>query len=351
MIHKFVIDDNIERIANKYKTDMLNKVTAKENLQNLIDNFKNHNYEPTNKNEVVLSEDYFIRYISEILKDYEILLTLHPSNFRLAKRKYDRILPEGNLKTDIKYSDKKGKKRSIKFHELLVKALNYSKVQADIFPTYIRDNLEIRTCVYCNAQYAATTKSGKAMYELDHYIPKSIAPYLCTSFFNLQPCCSSCNKRKLDNLFVEDIWWKYNVSIWKEKADSLDDLYKFKLKEGCYAEYKSSHNKDDLVVELIPIDNQDTNSLKLLIKVDAKLKLNELYKCFNDVVEDIIWKKQCYSKDLVDGLQRQFLKEMPDLYRGIDRFILGYSTDEDDIYKRPLTKMVQDVSRQLNLIR
>ena len=48
--------------------------------------------------------------------------------------------------------------------------------------------LNIKTCCYCNAQYATTFINGNdslASYDLDHYYPQSKYPYLSTSFLIL----------------------------------------------------------------------------------------------------------------------------------------------------------------------
>jgi 5-methylcytosine-specific restriction endonuclease McrA len=77
--------------------------------------------------------------------------------------------------------------------------MRYDAARFEYYPFALE--MDIKSCVYCNAHLAATTKNNngtyKGTYELDHFYPKSKYPYLCTSFFNLQPCCAHCNESKL----------------------------------------------------------------------------------------------------------------------------------------------------------
>lgn len=66
----------------------------------------------------------------------------------------------------------------------IVEAMRYDYVQKSVYPKII-NQLGIKTCVYCNAQYAFSYDNGKDSfqnYEIDHWMPKSKYPYLCTSF-------------------------------------------------------------------------------------------------------------------------------------------------------------------------
>lgn len=347
MMHRFVIDEYIEQIASNYRGTMLSTVPAIANLESLRGKLSDGSYQLVDKDDNVIPNDSYVDYLNTIKQDYNLLLTVHPKGFKQLKDKYDNILSEAQLKTKIRCKNDKGKTHYIEFYELIVKAMNYNKVQSTIFPPIMRDQLEIKTCVYCNSQYAATTKGSRAMYELDHCVPKSVAPYLSTSFFNLQPCCGPCNRRKSNRLFVEGAGWEYNLSIWKEPDDQLGDLFKFKLDKTSLTQYATMHDKSALLVQLVTSKHNDANSKKLLKEVDDKLCINALYQCFNDVVEEIAWRKLCYTPGYIEGLKKEFKNNFPDMGTEWVRLVYGSYTNSDDIYKRPLTKMIQDVSLQL----
>lgn len=62
--------------------------------------------------------------------------------------------------------------------------------------------LGIKACVYCNASYTVATDDDRATFQIDHSYPKSKYPFLCTSFFNLQPSCMHCNQIKSKMMII-----------------------------------------------------------------------------------------------------------------------------------------------------
>ena len=177
-----------------------------------------------------------ISYIRKIKECYKKLLKVHPKEFPTIESKLNSIIPttdvddNGNNLTEPK---------NLFLYKEIVRCLRYEYVQAKVFPNIMRQ-IGIKTCVYCNAQYAIATKSGHVFYQLDHFYPKSRYPYLSANFFNLQPCCGSCNLHKLDN--DEMTHGKYNVSMWREMDDEVDDLYSFEIDNASLATYQVNHN-------------------------------------------------------------------------------------------------------------
>jgi hypothetical protein len=55
--------------------------------------------------------------------------------------------------------------------------------------------LNISTCLYCNAQFTFTfdVDEGKSRPQFDHFLYKGRYPYFAISFYNLIPSCSVCN--------------------------------------------------------------------------------------------------------------------------------------------------------------
>jgi hypothetical protein len=78
-------------------------------------------------------------------------------------------------------------------------------------------------------------------------------------------------------------------------------------------------------------------------------KLDDLYKQHADhVLELIIKSKVAYS-----GRYRKYLHDFTGLQFNddeIDRMILGNYSREEDIHKRPLAKLYQDIGKELGLI-
>lgn len=74
-----------------------------------------------------------------------------------------------------------------KFYEWVSDRMRYDDVRSSWLLPFMKQ-LNIKTCCYCNAQYATTFINGDdsmASYDLDHYYPQSKYPYLSTSFLIL----------------------------------------------------------------------------------------------------------------------------------------------------------------------
>lgn len=146
-------------------------------------------------------------YVEEIAKDYDNaedetmnLLVLQPQHFHNYINKYEGVLFQHvELDKELVYHKQVGGQRpgpkTKKFWELIVDAMHYEKTVRPIMVPII-EAMGIRTCAYCNMQYALTIDHSKGLYELDHRFPKSKYPYLCITFYNLQPSCPTCNHGK-----------------------------------------------------------------------------------------------------------------------------------------------------------
>jgi hypothetical protein len=77
---------------------------------------------------------------------------------------------------------------------------SFSKFNTTKYNAYdLIEKLNINVCPYCNRQYTNTIKPlsslGGTRPTLDHYLIKSLYPYLALSFWNLVPSCYSCNSQ------------------------------------------------------------------------------------------------------------------------------------------------------------
>lgn len=347
-MHKITIDSNIEHLKDSYVKTMSNKGKGSRSealLDKLITNIKCGNI-------IVLDSAYdVIPYIQKLKERYYALLIAHPKDFPAIELSFNSIIPTkdiANVKLR-KVKDRNGNTlvtpKNLFLYEEIVKCLRYDYIRTKVFPTIMRQ-IGVKTCVYCNAQFAITTKANQTFYQLDHFYPKSRYPYLSGSFFNLQPCCSSCNLHKLDN--DEMTHGKYNISMWKEMDDDEDDLYKFEIDSASLANYQINQDRDVLLMKFLAANSSLAETVKLAEKMDKTFKLSQLYNEHSDVAEEIIWKKQIYSKSYIDSLKEAFGTAYGDLSSDFDRFIIGTYLDKRDIYKRPLAKFIQDITEQLH---
>lgn len=199
--------------------------------------------------------------------------------------------------------------------------------------------LGVKSCLYCNAQFTHITKGKrsveKLLFQFDHFYPKEQYPYLSLSLGNLVVCCSTCNQHKSKSFDSK------NLHPYQHDADRL---FKFEVPE------------ENILGKLLGLGN---NSLKPEIKIlnekSTTIKFNKdriekIYENHADVVEELLLKSLYYDEskksELLNAFEGLNLTESM-----IDRLILGNYVLEEDINKRPLSKLTKDISKQLKLIK
>ena len=181
-----------------------------------------------------------------------------------------------------------------------------------------------KECPGCKQEINGQTKVVNTA-QLDHFFPKDSYPLFAVSFYNLIPSCYSCNHVKLN-------------------------------KDLKHSPYDSSFSFDDVKFTYIPKSTD-----KVEIKIDSRnpdfkngiriLGIEELYQSHIDVVNELIWKKEVYSDSYRDGLSKILNQTDLELSEAeLNRFITGYYTDKGNYGKRPLSKMVADIGREIGLI-
>ncbi len=236
---------------------------------------------------------------------------------------------------------------TMKFYLWIVDALCYDVVQSQIFPKYIK-KMGIKSCVYCNAQYAVSVRKGKtsrsnlfrSTYTLDHYLPKSNYPYLATSFFNLYPACSACNQTKSNRPPIFKLYVKPIDPVVERNP------FVFNLDKSSFIKYSLTGNVDDLKIHFSAnagIPHQ------LVVDYEKYFHVEALYGNMNDTIEEVIWKYRVYNRAGRKALYDGFSVVLPNK-NDWNRFVLGNFDKAEDIQKRPLAKLVQDVAKQLGII-
>lgn len=335
-MRRIQIDDRIRGFADDYSTNLFknrnkNFVSPLDRLADLKKSLSNRKYKK------------YCDYIDNIITYYSEINKLIPERYKEFYEEHFKILTEDQLNKTIKI---KGKKMA--FYEWIVWAMRYDDVRASEFIPYV-NQLGIKACVYCNSQFAITVDDGTtadrhALYELDHYMPKSKYPFLCTSFYNLQPTCSCCNKTKSDDTKYE--WF----NLFTTHEDELDPFV-FKLNDESEAKYWLSHDKKEIEVELTNSASAKDSDKKQLDSEIKKLRINEIYAQHNDAIEELLWKTRIYDDNFLQVLREEFSSlGFGEDDSEIKRFILGSYPNDEDIHKRPLAKVSQDVAKQIGLL-
>jgi 5-methylcytosine-specific restriction endonuclease McrA len=190
------------------------------------------------------------------------------------------------------------------------------------------ETLGLKTCPYCNRNYTfvVNEKNGKLRPEIDHFYPKSIYPFLAMSFYNLIPSCPICNHTK-GNKVEKDLDNPYDIENNSYQFTYIPNNVDFATVE------KEKYNFNSFDIELK--GNQSN------IEV---FKLNELYKQHKDIVLELLIKKAYYPQSYIDELSK-FGFSPDEIYRYL---FSNYNKDED-LHKRPLSKLIKDISKELNL--
>jgi hypothetical protein len=199
--------------------------------------------------------------------------------------------------------------------------------------------LQVNICPYCNINHTFTIvqKNDEKITrpEFDHFYDKDTYPILALSFYNLIPSCHICNST---------LKGRTNFSIkthLNPYSDDFNKLAQFKLK---IKNSKFYHSINGFKLNLESKDKRATNNIK-------DFKLQDLYQNHKDIVLELIQKNEIYNESYIDELMQNYegtlFKNREDLLRHIT---CGYITDEE-IGKRPLSKLIKDISQELGLNR
>lgn len=312
--------DDIQKKMESFVDDELKKPTsvfskAKKN----IDNFDNRNLDRLQK-----------KVIDHIKKDFKKFLlqkpTQHQTFINQWKAKKSNLFYDTNII---------GNDRTTEFGKNILKALNYKKLRNDLCVD-ISKIINIKTCPYCNAML--TINVGKiARYQLDHFYPKSLYPYLSISLFNLIPSCNNCNHLKLD----KDVNLKENFHLYSDKPSM--EVFKFSLDDADTIRYLSGINEEDLNVHFTFTDAQHKG---LVEKHNKIFHIQHIYDTQNDIALDMIWRYQANNNVNIEELSK-LLKISEN---EVKRMLVGNYIDYHDIHKRPLSKYMQDIAKDLKLL-
>lgn len=342
-MRKVFITDNIDNIARQYSEEILsnnlygkvriNPIKKLDRLSQKLRTLSVYEVVCVKRNKkrckAFRENQTYADYVDLIkCKISEELITLKPSAFPALINEFnDPQYKVVNLDIILQI----GNRKPCTFYELICTALQYTEIRQYILPKYIR-RTGIKTCCYCNANYAITDSNGVAYYDIDHWKPRSVFPYLAISFFNLQPSCHNCNMHKSD-----DIQEEY-MSLWEDNVAVSLDICRFKLGDEFIQEFWQSNKIEDFYVRIEPIGSENMPYVKGLRE---KLYVETIYQEFSDVIALTLWRKKIYNQAMKESIENSIgisfsQDEMEHLIYGVDM-------RREDILKRPLNKLIQDV--------
>jgi len=257
-------------------------------------------------------ESYYNKYVKRKLSNYSLKEIQNSIGTKYKSK--------SNLIKQFFNYDKKVKTKTSLFQKQISK--------------FIEQNIEVHSCYYCNIEYInkfeASNGEIKNSFTLDHMIDKATYPFLALSLYNLIPSCYTCNtkvkgKNEIKNLspsdnnfdFDEKVKFKTFLTNENLQIDKNNDIELF-LKEDF-------SNKFDKYIEILQLDNR--------------------YKYHKDKVIEMIKKRRDYPDSRIKELSDITKKTQEEIKQDLFGIYLN-----EDLHKRPLSKLIKDISEELKLI-
>ena len=169
-------------------------------------------------------------------------------------------------------------------------------------------------------------------YQMDHYMPQSLYPFLGTCFYNLQPSCGVCNGHK--NKQDCDFGLYVNSEQHKE-LNPFRFVPKVKNLDGPYPE-----------CEDIQFRGKKANVTTESKAHEAMFHINNLYAGYKDEVSALYTDAYKMNPSMVEVNAACW--EIPATKEDVLAYMSGHlSLEEKDIHKKSLSKLKQDTIKQL----
>lgn len=313
------------------------------------------------RGQTIVARNEFIKahseFVDELIGKEEKIITSSPKALNILadkiKPKYDIALQKAiNWELPLPRTKTKWELalRKVFNYDLFVKEPKPTKKLATYYYAYnLAEKLNVNVCPYCNRQYTFTliTSSGRTRPEFDHFYSKGEHPYFALSFYNLVPSCHICNS----SLKGSD---KFTTKTHSNPFSTcFNDILKFEIGITS-ADYINSGR--DFTIDIVPVDPQKKNTVgvKRALNNAKAFHLKSLYNLHKDLVIELIKKAYYYDsarrkeleEAIVIGTSNQLFKEGE-----IDRYITGVYTDYLNHDKRPMSKLITDIGKELGLLK
>ncbi len=220
---------------------------------------------------------------------------------------------------------------------------NFTNKKKEYNAYKLAENLGVNTCPYCNLNSIYTVidneeneiKNKELLRpEFDHFFDKATCPILSLSLYNLIPSCYQCNSnlkggKKFD---LENYLHPY--------IDDIDKEIKFEIK---IKDVKFYYTVEGFEILVNTTSKKAENHNKVF-------RLKERYQYIKDIVLELIQKKYVYNEDYLKEL---FKKYEGTFFRNIEdlrRLVSGGYISDGEINKRPLSKLIKDITKQLGYL-
>ena len=221
----------------------------------------------------------------------------------------------------------------------------YKNFRARVISKRYLAKVNLKVCPYCNRNYIFNfgSKKQEATAQLDHFYDKATYPYLSLSLYNLIPSCSTCNLRKSKKDVLDE-------PIFNPYIDNLHNHVSFQSTSILSSKEVKKEGLDFFSPKRIDLQIINKSGSP---KVDEHLdtfNIKSLYDSHKDIVAELYQKRVIYTDEYLDWLEEEFGDKVFRSREELLRLVTCGYVDDDDLHKRPLSKLIKDISQELNLI-
>lgn len=193
---------------------------------------------------------------------------------------------------------------------------------------------KISVCPYCNRQYTTPffiDGKEKIQADLEHFYPKSKYPLFSLSIMNYIPSCLFCNRNLKGQKIFDHLYFICDDTnkkiVFKDKYEDYDQLI---------------GNSESLIsLDINKLGNNEILKIIDLHYFNSIYYIDEIYNSHNEFLRELKQKKAIYNMEHMDKIFKKIQVDIEAI--DINNFIYGYNGSEEELLKKPLSKLVQDI--------
>jgi len=193
--------------------------------------------------------------------------------------------------------------------------------------------LGIKVCPYCNRNYIYNVDDTKRTSEFDHFYPQAHYPFLAMSFYNLIPSCKVCNSLKNEkDLKINPYDERFDKQTHVTFSFNPKNINFYRSEKAIKLKYIFTQNKESTIHDFKTIE------------------LFKLYAHHKDIVLELIQKSVMYNESYIEELMKNYEGTLFKNEEDLLRLIFGGYIADEDLGKRPLSKLTKDILEQLEIV-
>lgn len=284
-----------------------------------------------------LDLDDYKNYLTDIIKYYPLIQVMPLNFFERFINNHPNIAKLNAMDLEKKFYSSGTSK--VSFFKMIVSRMRYDSEAKILIAPYLEE-YGFMTCVYCNhseIHYNFEHKMDRG--ELDHLYHKERYPFLCTSFFNLVPCCGDCNGSRRKHRR------RIGFKPYREDDSLKGSPFKFIFDIRNFGKYCSENDVGIDFTEDLNMGDLDTKET-----YNDVFRISTDYQSFKYLISDVVCDEtfqNIWQDKAASAVSNGRLQPDPDR---IKRILRVYSLEEKDIYRRLCMKLLLDLGKHLQLI-